>query len=372
MLLGIIVGVLAMSWGWITERLNSGTLAPGLTAGPTTAQAAFNQGDLDTAVERARAKLNAEPDDAAALAVLVRALIYRSYADLGQDADRAAALEISTQAAAANPYHEDIQAVHAFALQANGQPVTAAEVAEAVLDRDPDHALARMALALAYSGVGSHNIALRESQQAVQAPGWRLDTERALALSYSGVGDYANALAAVDRAIGLNSHLLMLYFEKASYARQIGNADAATVAYFQVMAYDPGNIKARLRLCQLSSTLRERESAVRYCRQVTELAPQYAEGWYQLGYEYFLQGDFRAAQSSFNRCTTLQVAQDVPVDERRFECWYLQGQSAEILGDCDALLPIYNEYRQMVLYGGLNQTWLYPPEGPPACVTPAN
>ena len=285
--------------------------------------------------------------------------------------ERAAALDLTSEAL---PRTEDpdLLAVHAFALQANSQPAAAADLAQRVLQADPDHGLARVALGLSYSGVGSHQLALRETQRAAQSPGWRIDALRALALGYNGVGDYTSALATVDQAIVLNSRLSHLHFERALYARQLGNADTATVAYFQILSYDPGNVKARLRLCELSSMLREREAAITYCTQVTELAPTFAAGWYQLGREYFLQGNFPQAQTHFNRCATLQVMQDVPPTDRRFECWYLQGQAAEILGDCDSLLTIYNEYLTMVANGGLRQTWAYPPEGPPMCVTHQN
>ncbi len=135
-----------------------------------------------------------------------------------------------------------------------------------------------------------------------------------------------------------------------------------------MLVYDPENVKARLRLCELSSLLREREAAIRYCQQVTERAPAWADGWYHLGREYFLQGNFRLAQEHFHRCSSLQVMQNIPPEERRFECWYLQGQAAEILGDCENLLATYNEFRAMAIDPAVQQTWTYPPEGPPGCV----
>ncbi len=59
--------------------------------------------------------------------------------------------------------------------------------------------------------------------------------------------------------------------------------------------------------------------------------------------------------------------QGIPIEERRLECWYLQGQAAEIRGDCPALLATYNEFRAMALNANISQTWAYPPEGPPGC-----
>jgi hypothetical protein len=60
--------------------------------------------------------------------------------------------------------------------------------------------------------------------------------------------------------------------------------------------------------------------------------------------------------------------QNIPVAQRRFECWYLQGQAAEINGDCPALLATYNEFLAMRSEADIAQTWVYPPEGPALCV----
>lgn len=371
LLLGMLLGgLIALSWNWIGQWRSAAAPVETGMADLRTAQTAFNQGELDRAIGQAQQVLTARPDDPAATVLLARALVYRSYSDYDGELDRETALRFTTGAVVKSAFDSDLYATHAFTLQANGQPGEAVNVAEKVLRRDPQHALARMALAMAYSSAGSHDWSLRESLQAVTDPGWRMDSHRALAISYSGVGDYQNAIESVGRAIRLNDHLIPLYFERALYARQLGDADAATVAYFQVLAIDPTNVKARFRLCELSSVLREREAAIDYCQQVTQLAPDWSNGWYQLGREYFLQGDFRQAQRNLNRCSSLQIEQGVPVDERRFECWYLQGQAAEIVGDCPGLLATYNEYRVMASGAGLSQTWIYPPEGPPSCLTP--
>jgi tetratricopeptide (TPR) repeat protein len=370
MLLGLLISGVAFSWNWIGQRLNiSGPQQSNmdLLAG---AEAAFARGDLDTAISLARQLVTKNPDDEQAVVILARALIYRSYGDYNRAVDRQSALELTTEAVNRKPNNDALLAIHAFALQAAGKQPEAARIAARVLEHSPQNGLARTALALAYGGAGSLEIALRESLQAAQSTDWRMDAQRALAISYSDLGDYPNAIKAIERAITLNTRLVPLYFERALYAMQIGDADGATAAYFQVLTYDPNNVKARLRLCELSSLLRERDSAVNYCQQVTQRAPGWSDGWYQLGREYFLQGNFHAAQDALHRCSSLQVMQNVPVGERRFECWYLQGQAAEILGDCPSLVTTYNEFRAMAADTTVHQTWTYPPEGPPGCITP--
>ncbi|MBZ0275719.1 MAG: tetratricopeptide repeat protein [Anaerolineae bacterium] len=366
-LLGLAIGGIAISWQWIGQRIQ-----PGVAARPATdllggAQNAFARGDLDASIDLARQALIENPHQAEAAALLARALVYRSYTDYDRSVDRQLALALLSEALGRSPGNQVLLAAQSYALQADGDPTGAAQVAQRVLEQNPDDVLARVSLALAYGGVGSFELALRESQQAAQSPEFQMDSQRALAITYSDLGDYQSAIQSIERAIKQNNRLVPLYFERALYALQIGDADAATAAYFQVLALDPENVKARLRLCELSSLLRERDAAINYCQQVTERAPAWAEGWYQLGREYFLQGNFSAAQNNLHRCSALQVMQDVPVSKRRFECWYLQGQAAEILGDCDGLVATYNEFREMAAAATIAQTWTYPPEGPPGC-----
>jgi tetratricopeptide (TPR) repeat protein len=366
-LLGLLAGITSISWNWIGQWLSAAVSRQSGDDIMSAARQSFDEGDLDQAIELSHQALAAHPDHAEAVVLLARALVYRSYSDYDRGGDRDSALQATGEVLQIMPDDPDVLAAHAFALQAVGRQAEAAEIARQALDRVPEHGLARTALALAYGGVGSFEISLRENLQAVQSSGWRLDAQRALAVSYSDLGDYENALTAVDRAIGLNTRLVPLYFERALYALQIGDADAATAAYFQVLVYEPDNVKAHLRLCELSSLLRERDTAIRFCQQVTELAPAWADGWYHLGREYFLQGNFRLAQEHLHRCSSLQVMQDVPPEDYRFECWYLQGQAAEILGDCESLLATYNEFRAMAVDPAVQQTWTYPPEGPPGC-----
>jgi tetratricopeptide (TPR) repeat protein len=367
-LLGVLIGFVLSTWGRLGELFNvveTNQAESGLRA----AQRAFDRGDLDAAVDLARQTWREEAENTAALILLVRALIYRSYSDYNHDLDRKAALQLTSAAFERSPRDADILAAHAFALHANNDPIRAAQYAERALSYNPDHVLARVTLALAYGGVGGYENALKESQRAVALAGeYALDVQRALAISYSDLGRYREAIRAVDGAITYNNKLALLHFERALYGILAGDTDIATASYFSVLAFDPENVKARLRMCELSSLLRESDRALQYCTAVTTRAPGWVDGWHQLGREYYLLGQFESAQEALNRCTSLAVAQDIPILERPFECWYLQGQAAEILGDCEALLKVYGEFQQMAAAADLPQTWVYPPEGPTICL----
>lgn len=356
------------SWRWIEARLggNFNTSPP---ATLSDAQRAFDKGDLDSSISIARAIWQTNPNQVEALILLVRALVYRSYTEYDRQIDREIAVQTAKRAFEQYPQNLDIRAIYAFALQAHDHPILAAQLALEILNKNPDHTLARVALALAYGRVGGYENALTEARRAVSAVNspYKIDALRAQAISYSDLGRYGDAIATIQAAIALNNKLAVLHFEHALFALQIGDADTATAAYLNILAFSPKNIKAQLRMCELYSTLRDSQTAMRYCQTVVTEAPSWADGWYFLGREYFWQGRFAQAQDALSRCTALQIAQNIPPNQVRIDCWYMQGQAAEILGDCDNLLRIYAEFIDITKRGILPQTWTYPPEGPPIC-----
>lgn len=368
--MGVVAGMAFLTRDWWLAWLRL-PMTPRPQATLSAAYAAFNAGDWHTAIELARA-LHRDQHDSGALTLLVRTLIYRSYVDFEHRSDRARALELSQEAFAAASNQRSVQAIHALALQANERPQEAARLALRVIERDSENIVARLALALAYGSQGLFEASLREAERAVgiaqtSAPAWLWDALRVRAIALGNLGRYRDALNAINTTIENNHRLIPAHFERALFALQLGATDTATSAYFNVLAFDPNNVKARFRLCELSSVMRERQAAIAYCRDVTERAPEFVDGWYQLGREYFLQGDFANAQRALNRCAALQVLQNVPVPDRRFECWYWQGQAAEILGDCASLTAIYTEFVTMTVVAQVPQVWVYPPEGPPIC-----
>jgi len=369
-LIGVAVSVVAFGRNWIGQWINLNRTQD-TQINLQSARSAFESGNLTTSIEYANQLLRESPTQEQVILLLVRALIYQSYSDFDGENNRLRALEISGQGLASFPRSLDIQAIHAYALQANNRSDEAGRKALRVIDQSPENIMARIVLSMSYRSQGIFEASLREANVAVslanQYQQEQVESYRTLANAYSNVGQYENALLSINRAIEFNHKLIPLHFERALYAIQLGNTDQATVSYFQIIAFDEDNAKVRFRLCELSSNLQERDVAIRYCEEVTQLAPEWSDGWYKLGHEYFLRGNLDKAQASFHQCSTLQVKQDVPIPDRRFECWYLQGQSAEITGDCQALLTIYHEFLDMTKRADIPQTWTYPPEGPPAC-----
>ncbi len=368
---GILLNVVLIAIGMSNGRDLSllALFSPTADAG-SAAVRAFNAGDLNGAVQQAEAALQSNPNDTTAAMTLTRALVYRSYVDFRYEDDLATALETAASVAVRNPTDPDALAAHAFALQANGQAAQAVEVAERALEIDPNHTLARTSQALGYARAGSYDTALRHSETAISNDANTpevFDARRARAISLADLGRYLDAGEALDALIEDYSSVIPLRYERALYARQVSDPDTAENAYLRVLNLDAENAKARLRLCELTEGIGERESALQYCQQITEFAPTLPAGWYRLGRLHYLGGDFTQAQQTLNRCSSLQVMQNVPPQQRIFECWYLQGQAAEILGDCTALLTLYNQFQVMASDSAVRETWTYPPEGPPMC-----
>jgi tetratricopeptide (TPR) repeat protein len=369
LLTGALAGLLVLVVGWIGQMFVPSPPRP-VNVDLDAARRAFESGDLDGAVDAAERALSTSPSHPAAVLEMVRALVYRSYVDHDGAPDRRRALELAESALKAHPQSATLLTAQAFALHANGQSFAALSAAESALRLDARNTFARVVLGLSYAGVGAFDRGLSEVQQAARAGDANLDALRAKAVILSDSGRYREAAQSVEEALILNRALIPLHFERALYALQIGDSGAASTAYFRVLALDSGNVKARLRLCELNSTLRERQTALEYCREVVSRAPDWSAGWHALGREYFLEGDFTLAQQALGTCTTLETLQGLPVAERTAECWVLQGQAAQLNGDCATLRETYNEFRVMSASGLLRATWILPPEGPSCDVMP--
>lgn len=374
LVLGIMGGLGVLLWDRLMPSQPRTHQDVGLRA---TMHTAFNQGDLDTSIQASRALLALNGDDWQAHAMLIRSLIYRSYVDQAYIGDRAEALRLSQQMLERQHNGLAWQAIHAYALFANGQATEARQLALMVIERNPDDVPARLALSGAYRGQGIFEAALRDGTKAVELANrgiehtggidWRVDALRAVAIAFSDLGRYDEARQTIERALNINRRLIPVHFEAALFAQQVGDLDSATASYFNIVAYDERNAKARLRLCEVSSRLGE-TVAVDYCRQATQNAPTWIEAWYQLGRETYRRGDFRGALEAMSRCTALQIMQEVPVSQLQLDCWYIQGQAAEVLGDCDALMRAYTQFQAMRAEANLPQVWTYPPEGPAICL----
>lgn len=375
MVILMLVGVGWVGQDWIRAWLYQWVQPTQLDYNLQDGHNAFARGNLDRAIAAAQQQYQRNPDDVEALVLLARAMVYRSYEDYNHERDRLDALQLTGEAAERLPLNWNAQAIYAYVQQTNNINDEARRISLRVIRQDQQNIIARVTLAMVYNSQGLFEAAEREANIAItiantQANDWRADAYRALGFAQRSTAKYTEAAAAWEQAIEHHRRLIPLHFERASVALSVGDNDTATAYYFNIVAFDDANVKARLRLCEVSSKLAERQAAIDYCTKVTELAPGWAEGWYHLGREYYLKGDWQQARQTLGRCSSLQVAQNIPIVERRLECWYIQGQAAEVLRDCPTLLRLYDEFQHMAANADIAQTWSYPPGGPAICTPP--
>ena len=83
-------------------------------------------------------------------------------------------------------------------------------------------------------------------------------------------------------------------------------------------------------------------TTVRKSRSARQAGRKAGIGWAWNIFFRAISSRRRMICTAARRCRCMQ---NVPISERRFECWYIQGQAAEIRGDCESLIAIYNEFR---------------------------
>lgn len=144
-LVGVAVTVIAMGRNWIGQWINLNH-PQNTQINLQSAQSAFNNGDLATSIDYASQLLAETPTHEQAIHLLVRSLIYQSYSEYGGVESQQQALDISRQGLASHPRSLDMQAIRAYALQANDQSDEAGRMALRIIDRSPEHIMARIVL----------------------------------------------------------------------------------------------------------------------------------------------------------------------------------------------------------------------------------
>jgi tetratricopeptide (TPR) repeat protein len=308
---------------------------------------AYLAGDLETSIGYYEQAVQRRPEDIDLKFEYGRILIYRSYAGRNYYFRAQQALELAENAVELAPNNTRAQALLCIALLENNRAEEAISAGLRATQLAPDYAEAHAYLSLAYYRAGRPNQAFESGDKAVQLNENSLDARRALALSLAFVGEFDAAVEQYERAIQIHPRLDVLYFELAVYYIAQNNYDAAIASYDQVLAMEPDNVKAYTRKCETYFRMREDALAQEACEQAIQLDPTYPEAHRQLGMVRYTRRNYEGSIESFEACASLQEAQNVPLDEREIQCWYLRGLAWSLLADCDQAMPILTEALQM-------------------------
>ncbi|GAB4522698.1 MAG: hypothetical protein OHK0046_35620 [Anaerolineae bacterium] len=289
------------------------------------------QGELQQAADLFSAAIEQRPDNIDYLYEYGQLLI-----DMG---DYSTPLELGDRILQVNPDEARGYALKARALVWAGNPTAAVPVAIAGLDIRPGYAPLYSMLARAYSDSGQYADGVEAGLRAIEADPEDVDSRRSYAHTLSYVGDSAEATRQLEIALMMDTNKIATYFELAFFYLAQNRDQEAIDLYDRVLAIQPRNARAMLRLCEAYRKVGQFQRAVGYCQDATETDPTYTDAFFQLG--LLLYNDtsdsqnFTRARNAFARCSEL--------NPDSLNCKYRLGLSYHYMGDCDNAWTILQE-----------------------------
>jgi tetratricopeptide (TPR) repeat protein len=226
-------------------------------------------------------------------------------------------------------------ALKARALVFAGSSTAAIPVALAGLDIGGYSAQLHASLARAYADTGRYEDAVDEGFQAVSDDPADVDARRSYAYALSWVSANDEAIIQLETALTIDSNQIPVYFELAvQYLAQNRDQDAINL-YDHVLALQPRNPRAFLRLCETYRKIGQFERAIGFCEDAIAEDSTLVPAFYQLGILKYNLFDFNGALNAFSQCAEL--------DPSSLECTYRLGLSYYYVNDCDMAWQILQE-----------------------------
>ncbi len=244
------------------------------------------------------------------------------------------AAEIGDRAIAAAPDDPRGYALKARALMWS-DPGAAIPLAVSGLERDPDFAPLHAALAIAYTNIGRYSEGYQRGLLATQLDPLNAFSHRAFAIPLIYTDRRSEAIAALEKAVGINPNLTAPYFELALQYRQQDYQEMAVGIYRRVLELEPGNAKAYLRICQTYAEVGEFLTASAYCERATELDENYADAWQWLGQMRYTRRNYEGTLEAMEKC--------VDLGSTAVECYYMRGWSYYVLDQCPRAWDVLQE-----------------------------
>ncbi len=291
---------LVKSWlGRFTRPEQDAVLPAALEAGvasaadmtPPSPLQLYRAGITDTALQEAKARLAADPDDVESLYV------------------------------------------QALASLAFGQPAAAITHLERIVGLQPDHALAWMELVQAHTATGRKAAAREALHQAqlLQPDHPRLLAEMAvLALSQGKSKEAVDLLAQIK---GREPRAAEVLFQIGSPLLKAGKTAEALSHYQRALEHDPGHADAHANLGALYKDRSELPAALRHLEKAVALRPSHAQATYNLAM-------LRINRSEWASAAAL-LRQSLDADPKQADACYWLGNAVMGLGDADEARKTY-------------------------------
>ncbi len=286
----------------------------------TRAAQLLQSGDAARAEELLQRALRQRPND-----IAYRYEYGRSLLELGRAAD---AFEIGESIV-----DLDARDVRGFALQAaaqagQGRSAQAIPLALAGLELDPRFTPLYTTLARAYVAAERWAEALEAGERGLSIRSDDPELLRAYAFAMQSVGAYGDAIGYLQRAIELRPSYLPTQFELAGLYLALDDDQSAIELYDHILAIDPRNARAMLRLCLAYRKVGEFSRALGFCEDSVANDSADAEALFQLGMLYYRERRFVESRDAFQAC----LEHDTGFYE--LSCQYRLGLSRYYTGDC--------------------------------------
>ena len=369
-LLGLLLG-LAILWQWeafegMVKAFTGmpATLTPKPSELAARASLLYAQGDNATAAPLLATAVAEAPRDIGYRYARGRALI-----ELGRY-EAAHALGASITAI-------DARDVRGYALKAaafvwGGEPASAIPVALSGLELNPRFTPLYAALSRAYVDEQRWADGLEAGERGLSIDGDDADLNRAYAYALTSVGSYSDAMTYLQRAIDLRPMYLPTHFELAGLHLARDEDQSAIDLYDHILAIDPRNARAMLRLCLAYRKVGEFARALGFCEDSVSNDGADAEAQFQLGLLYYRERRFEQSRSAFAQC----LAHDDGA--YNLSCRYRLGLSHYYTGDCAGGWTLLRDSLDLARGGADEATLsnilqgLDAIEGDPACVDEAS
>ncbi len=226
-----------------------------------------------------------------------------------------------------NPNDVRGYALKARALVFADNATSAIPIALSSISIDDSYAPAYSALSRAYTNDGQYLDGVENGLSAVEADPGDVEARRAYAYALSWISDNDEAINQLEVALALDPSYIPTHFELAlQYVAQNRDQEAIDL-YARVLAIQPRNARAMLRLCETYRKVGQFQRAVGYCEDSVQNDPNSIGAQYQLGILKYMNRDFAGALEAFSNCNVL--------DPENLDCMYRMGLSYYYVDDCD-------------------------------------
>ncbi|NDJ59549.1 MAG: tetratricopeptide repeat protein [Chloroflexi bacterium] len=238
------------------------------------------------------------------------------------------AIAIGDRARAANPGDPRGYALQTRAKSLAGQANNAVPDGQAGLQVDRNFAPLHAALSDAYRRIDRYELALEAAEQAIELDPLDPTARRIYAYALIWVGRRDEAIDQLEQAVGLNPNIAGPYFELAAMYLNEEEPALAIATYEDVLAMQPENARAYLRICEAYTRVGQHQLGQDYCEDALEIRnEEYPQAWRGLGQVRYARRNYEGAIDAFERC--------VELGSDEIECFYLRGLAHFYLGHCD-------------------------------------